>query len=300
MAVNYFNKKNGKRGYTSLREWNEARRKEDPSSNRTIKETIKRGVNWASENPWKTAAGVVMLHPGARAAVGGAKLLKSIHKIATKQRSGQGFRRWWGTRVQGQGKKYKTEAQAEVASGGTKLHGKRGITIDRTGDGFTVNPSRMNVIKNWKTLALGAGGAAYLADAKSDVGGITVNNKDPFKRTKNNNNNKKVKDDSKGNITISGNNKKNNNKKNAVVKKKKDDVIRWDETKKKRNGNKLARKTKKDKDAESLLMREKKYVKYAKDDRLAVSRNNKNKKKKKRKDVAGSGARAFRKRLGGY
>jgi len=135
-------------------------------SNKNIKAKAKKALKYAKENPWKTAAGVVMMHPGTRVVGTAGKIIKGGAKMLKKAGGATGptTRRALGTKVKGGGKVYKTKAQAEVAAGGTSK--MKGSVIDKAKDGYRVNPSRGNVLKSPKTFAVGAGITAAVVSKK--------------------------------------------------------------------------------------------------------------------------------------
>ena len=258
-----------KKAPKNLREYHKQRMKgKKPVS---IKKTIKKGIKYAKENPYKTAAGVAAMHPGVRAVTGITKLVKGGAKVLKKAgaSAGPATRRALGTKVKGGGKVYKTKAQAEVAAGGTgkmvkgKLVPKKNIKIDKTKGGYRVNPSRSNVAKSPKTFAVAAGGAAAYQTSKNTKTAPAI-----VKQPK-----KKAKDSKK---------KPGQTPKMRGYR----DPMRDTTKAKKKYGGK--------KDTQSGRMSTSRPV------RRAIKKSGALVKKKKRKDVAGSGAKAFRRRLGGY
>ena len=158
-------KKTKKKSSRTLAEYHKSRNLKKVS----FKDTLKKAGKYAKNNPYEIAATALMLHPGIRLGAGIAKVGKSIYKgvkkvgagtkkVGGKKISGAPLRKALGTKVKGQGKTYKTRAQAEVAAGGTKK--MKGATIDKVKGGYQVNPSRGNVAKSWKTAAVVAGGTA--------------------------------------------------------------------------------------------------------------------------------------------
>ena len=139
--------------------------KDKPYSNKKMKERAGKAWKYMKENPYEVALGVAMMHPGIRFGAGVLKAGKALKKgaqvtgagakkVGGTKISGAPIRKALGTKVKGQGKTYKTRAQAEVAAGGTTK--MKGATIDRTKKGFEVNPSRGNIMKSPKTFTVGA------------------------------------------------------------------------------------------------------------------------------------------------
>ena len=168
-------------------------------SNKKMRERAGKAWKYMKENPYEVALGVAMMHPGVRVGAGllkagkalkkGAKATAAGAKTAGRKKivSGAPIRKVLGTKVKGQGKTYKTRAQAEVAAGGTKR--MKGATIDKVKGGYQVNPSRGNVMKSPKTFVAGALTAAEIqrrrnkpAKAKDEKGSITKKKKKTTKQ----------------------------------------------------------------------------------------------------------------------
>mgnify|MGYP003148238460 CR=1 FL=1 len=170
-------------------------------SNKKLKASAGKAWKYMKENPYEVALGVAMMHPGVRVGAGLLKAGKALKKGAKataagaktaggkKIASGAPIRKALGTKVKGQGKTYKTRAQAEVAAGGTKR--MKGATIDKVKGGYQVNPSRGNVMKSPKTMGVGVVTLAEIqrrrnkaAKAKDvEGGGLTKKKKKTKKKT---------------------------------------------------------------------------------------------------------------------
>jgi len=247
-------------------------------SNKKMKERAKKAIKYAKENPYEVALGAAMMHPGVRLGAGIAKVGRAAYKgvkaLGKKKISGAPVRQAFGTKVKGQGKTYKTRAQAEVAAGGTKK--MKGATIDKTKGGYQVNPSRKNVMKSPKTFAVGAGLTAAAVSKKNKKSAPKPKAKVKAKgngskrktyKSVESAQGKKVQSQSKGRRNTAGANAISTSKRRSY-------------------GGKTM-------DTQSGKMSTSRNV------RGVIKRSGALVKKKKRKDVAGSGARAFRRRLGG-